>query len=103
MTARVQLSWLDERKTLTGTVTVEAEGIEIDEVLDALLAGLAATSDRVYTIEAAEITELVSRKPTPRADIRTRVTARPAIKRKLQDPSGPVTPVDETPRVTPRG
>lgn len=110
--AEIRVSWPVGRSTVSGRVVVDVEGIEVDEVVDALLAGLAATDGRVYTIEAAEVVEEVRRPPASVYGVRP-VVARPvrgrperppvtpdpgAPEKAIQDvPSSPVTPAPAPP------
>ena len=64
--ASLAVSWMEGRDAKAAVVRITAEGVELDEVLDALVTGLKATTDRAYVIEAAEVAEVIKRQPVPR-------------------------------------
>jgi hypothetical protein len=87
--AQLTVSWSDGQSTKTGTVMMSSVGIDLDEVLDALVAGLKATTDRDYTVESSEIAEMVTRQPiAPRGAVRPVVQVRQSKPR----PDRPRTP-----------
>ncbi|MBL8926312.1 MAG: hypothetical protein JNM77_08735 [Pseudonocardia sp.] len=90
--AEVRLTWLDGRTTLTGSVRLEVEGLDADEAVDALLAGLATTEGRAYTVVAAEIVETVRRPPAAVRNARP-IPARPVQGRQRPAQSGPGSPL----------
>ena len=87
--ANVTVSWLDGRETKTADIVIYSTGLELDEVVDALHTGLAATEGRKYELVSAEISEIVVRSAQASMLAKRQVT-RP-VRRRLND-SLPVPP-----------
>ncbi|MDN5929495.1 MAG: hypothetical protein L0I24_00250 [Pseudonocardia sp.] len=64
--AAVVIAWFEGNRARTGTVTVTADGVELDAALDLLVDGLEASTDPVYTVEVGVIVERTERVKKPR-------------------------------------
>lgn len=91
--ANITVSWLEGRETFQADIVIYTTGLELDEVVDALHTGLAATEGRKYTLESAKVSEIVVRDAQPSA-LAKKASARPIKTR----PTRPNNPSPVTPR-----
>lgn len=69
--AVITFTWTEDKRPRTATVQLTAEGIDLDRVLDLLVAGFESSTDPVYTATAGEVIERVvrvRRPPAPKPD-----------------------------------